>query len=125
MKNSAYAISIICSQTTVSGGGGIRKDRADAAKGKQTTVRDYVEAGRLKNQLPSINAICVYTAQVDKARVKEQPGNARHDTDSKVIGINNCASCSISFDKNDFITPLRPVRQKVKGLGGVLDGLQT
>jgi hypothetical protein len=68
--NSVYARSIICSQTRVSDGGGIRKDRAHTAKGKQTTVRDYVEAGRLKNQLPSINAICVYTAQVDKARVK-------------------------------------------------------
>jgi hypothetical protein len=53
-----------------------------------------------------------------------KPGNARHDADYKVIGINNCASCSISFDKNDFITPLKPVRQQVKGLGGVLDGLQ-
>jgi hypothetical protein len=74
---------------------------------------------------PSINAICVYTAQVYKARVKQQPGKARYDTDSKIIRIDNCASYSISFDKNDFITPLKPVRQKVKGLGGVFEGLQT
>jgi hypothetical protein len=66
-----------------------------------------------------------FTMQVYKARVNQQPGNARYDTDSKVIQINNCASYSISFNKNDFITPLKPVRQKVKGHGGVLDGLQT
>ena len=122
---SVNAMSVICSQTTVSGEGGIREDRAHTAKGKRTMVRDYVEAGRLENQPPSINAICVYTAQVYKARVKQQPGKARYDTDSKLIRIDNCASYSISFDKNDFITPLKPVRQKVKGLGGVLDGLQT
>jgi hypothetical protein len=56
--------------------------------------------------------------------VKQQPGKARYNMDSKPIQINNCASYSISFDRNDFITPLKPVRQKVKGLGGVLEGLQ-
>ncbi len=60
--NSVNAMSVICSQTTVSGEGGIREDRAHTANGKRTTVRDYVEAGRLENQPPSINAICVYTA---------------------------------------------------------------
>ena len=102
-------MSFICNQTKVSGEGGIRKDRAHTAKGKQTSVRDYVEAGRLENQPPSINAICVYTAQVYKVRVKHQPEKARFNTNSKIIRINNCASCSISFDKNDFITPLKPV----------------
>jgi hypothetical protein len=38
----------------------------------------------------------------------------RYNTDSKLIQINNCASYSISFDKNDFINPLKPVKQKVK-----------
>jgi hypothetical protein len=104
---------------------GSAKTGNHTAKGKQTTVREYVEAGRLENQPPSINAICVYTAQVYEARVKQQPGKARYDTDSKLIRIDNRASYSISFDKNDFFTPLKPVRQKVKGLGGVLDGLQT
>ncbi len=66
-----------------------------------------------------------YTAQVYEARVKQQPGRARYDTDSKLIRIDNCSSYSTSFDKNDFITPLKPVRQKVKGLEGVLNGLQT
>jgi hypothetical protein len=120
------AMSVICSQTRVSGEEGIREDQANQAKAKRTTVRDYVEAGRLENQIPSINAICVYTAQVYKARVKQQPGKARYDMDSKLIRIDNCASYSISFDKNDFITPLKPVRQRVKGLGEVLEGgLQT
>ena len=103
---SVNAMSVICSQTTVSGEGGIREDRAHTAKGKRTMVRDYVEAGRLENQPPSINAICVYTAQVYKARVKQQPGKARYDTDSNLIRIDNCASYSISFDKNNFITLL-------------------
>ncbi len=108
--NSVNAMSIICSQTTVSGEGGIREDRARKVKGKQTTVRDYFKVGRLENQLPSINAICVFTAQVYKARVKQQPGNAGYNNDSKIIRIDNCASYSISFDKNDFITPLKSVR---------------
>jgi hypothetical protein len=71
--NSVNAMSVICSQTTVSGEGGIREDWAHTAKGKQTTVREYVEAGRLENQPPSINAICVYTAQVYKARINTDP----------------------------------------------------
>ena len=58
------AMSVTCSQKMVSGEGGIREDRVHTVKGKQTTVRDYVEAGRLENQPPSIHAICVYTAQV-------------------------------------------------------------
>jgi hypothetical protein len=74
--NSVNAMSDICSQSTVSGEGGIREDRAHKAKGKQTTVSDDVEAGRLENQLPLINAICVFTLQIYKARVKQQPGNA-------------------------------------------------
>jgi hypothetical protein len=94
-------------------------------KGKQSSVSEYDKPRFRENLLTSSNAICVYTTQVYKARVKQQPGNARYDTDSKTIRIDNCASYSISFDKNDFITPLKPVRQKVKGLGGVLDGLQT
>jgi hypothetical protein len=94
-------------------------------EGKQMTVSEYVKSWIREHQLPSNNAMCVYTAQVYKARVKQQPGRARYDTDSKRIRIDNCASYSISFNKNDFITPLKQVRQKVKGLGGVLDGLQT
>jgi hypothetical protein len=89
------------------------------------TVSEFVKSWIRENQPLSNDAICVYTAQVYKARVKQQPGKARYDTDSKLIRIDNCASYSISFDKNDFITPLKPVKQKVKGLGGVLEGLQT
>jgi hypothetical protein len=80
------------------------------------TVSEYVKSWIRENQPPSNDAICVYTAQVYKARVKHQPGKARYNTDSKLIRINNCASYSISLDKNDFITPLKPVKQKVKGL---------
>ena len=89
------------------------------------TVSKYVKSWIRKKQPPFNNAICVYTAQVYKARVKQQPGKARYNTDSKLIRIDNCALYSISFDKNDFITPLKPVKQKVKGLGGVLEGFQT
>ena len=86
---SVNAMSVICSPGTVSGEGRIREDQAHPAKGKQTTVRDYVETGRLENQPPSINAIHVYTAQVYKARIKQQPGKARYDT--KLIRIDKCA----------------------------------
>jgi hypothetical protein len=101
--NSGNAMSNICSQTTVSGEGGIREDRAHAAKGKRTTVREYVEAGRLENQPPSINAICVYTAQVYKARVKQQPGKARYDTDSKLIRIDEEDSPKLESVAAEFL----------------------
>ncbi len=89
------------------------------------TVSEYVKSWIREHRPPSNHATCVYTAQVYKARVKHQPGRAHYDTDSKLIRINNCASYSISFNKNDFITPLKPGSLKVKGLGGVLDGFQT
>jgi hypothetical protein len=48
-------MSVICSQATVSGEKGIRKDQDHPAKGKQTTVREHVKAGLLEYQTPSIN----------------------------------------------------------------------
>jgi hypothetical protein len=114
-----------------------QRTRTGAASRKPATFEQEILEGKAskcqrirramfpRNLLPSTDAICVYTAQVYKARVKQQPGNARYDTDSKVIRIDNCASYSISFDKDDFVTPLKSVKQKVKGLGGVLDGATT
>jgi hypothetical protein len=40
------------------------------------------------------------------------------DTDVKAIRIENCASYCISNDTRDFITPLKNVNKKLKGLGG-------
>ncbi|KAI2498012.1 hypothetical protein MHU86_16510 [Fragilaria crotonensis] len=55
-----------------------------------------------------------------KARQAHQDEAASFDTDSKAIRIDNCASYCISNDKKDFITPLKRVNKKLKGLGGTL-----
>ena len=64
------------------------------------------------------------TAQFYKAKVNPRSRRARYDTDSKVIRIDNCASYSISFDKSDFVSPLVPVKHRIKGLGGTLNQVQ-
>ena len=90
------------------------------------TISDYVKSWiHLIDQQPQHQVIVACTAQVFKTKLKQQRGSARYDTDSKLIRIDNCASYSISFDKSDFVTPLNPVRQQIKGLGGVLQNLQT
>jgi len=45
---------------------------------------------------------------------------ARFDTDARAIRVDNCASYCISNDKKDFITPLKKINKKLKGLGGTL-----
>ena len=47
------------------------------------------------------------------------------DTDAKLIRVDNCASYSISNDPADFTTKLRPVKRKLKGLGGTINEIQT
>ena len=47
------------------------------------------------------------------------------DTDAKLIRIDNCASYSISNDPADFATKLKPVKRRLKGLGGMISEIQT
>jgi hypothetical protein len=55
-----------------------------------------------------------------KAKQTHQDEVAMFDTDAKAIRIDNCESYCISNDKRDFITPLKKVNKKLKGLGGTL-----
>ncbi len=55
-----------------------------------------------------------------KAKQTHHDEVARFDTDARGIRIDNCASYCISNDKKDFITPLKKVNKKLKGLGGTL-----
>jgi hypothetical protein len=55
-----------------------------------------------------------------KAKQTHQDEVVMFDTDAKAIRIDNCASFCISNDKRDFITPLKKVNKKLKGLGGTL-----
>jgi hypothetical protein len=55
-----------------------------------------------------------------KAKQTHQDEVVMFDTDAKAIRIDNCASYCISNDKRDFITPLKKVNKKLKGLGGTL-----
>jgi hypothetical protein len=42
------------------------------------------------------------------------------DTDSVLIRIDNCASCSMSMDRNDFVGPLIKSNLGVKGISGTM-----
>ena len=42
------------------------------------------------------------------------------DTDSVLLRVDNCASACMSPHKSDFITPLIPIRKRVKGIGGTV-----
>jgi hypothetical protein len=50
------------------------------------------------------------------------PSHLRFDTDSFVIGIDNCASKCLSDDKRDFVGPLKKQTTQVKGIGGNQQG---
>ena len=45
------------------------------------------------------------------------------DTDSVLLRVDNCASACMSPHKSDFITPLVPIRKRVKGIGGTVKGI--
>ncbi len=63
---------------------------------------------------------CLSAIIAMKANHSHQDEVARFDTDAKAIRIDNCASYCISNDKKDFITPLKKINKKLKGLGGTL-----
>ncbi|KAI2502150.1 hypothetical protein MHU86_12286 [Fragilaria crotonensis] len=63
---------------------------------------------------------CLTAIIAMKAKQTHQDEVARFDTDARAIRIDNCASYCISNDKKDFITPLKKVNKKLKGLGGTL-----
>ncbi|KAI2505304.1 hypothetical protein MHU86_9104 [Fragilaria crotonensis] len=73
---------------------------------------------RYKRNSTQLNCLTAVIAM--KARQAHQDEAASFDTDSKAIRIDNCASYCISNDKKDFITPLKRVNKKLKGLGGTL-----
>ncbi len=60
-----------------------------------------------------------------KAKLNHMSKDARYDMDSKVIRIDNCASYSVSFDRSDFVSELKPIKHRVKGLGGTLADVKT
>jgi hypothetical protein len=49
---------------------------------------------------------------------------SRFDSDSVPLKVDNCSSRTMSFDKNDFIGPLTPIKNAyVRGIGGKLQGV--
>jgi hypothetical protein len=51
--------------------------------------------------------------------------NTPFDTDSALLRIDYCATACMSPIKSDFITPLIPIKKKVRGIGGTLKGIMT
>ena len=60
-----------------------------------------------------------------KASNRRQAKVSLFDSDAKMIRVDNCASYCISNDVGDFITDLRPIKRKLKGLGGMITDIQT
>jgi hypothetical protein len=55
---------------------------------------------------------------------KNISNKVQFDSDSKRILIDNCASYSISHDKEDFVGELKPVKRQIKGINGTLGDVQ-
>jgi hypothetical protein len=78
------------------------------------------EARWSKQKRRSTRFECMTAIIAMKAKQTHQDEVVLFDTDAKAIRIDNCASSCISNDKRDFITPLKKVNKKFKGLGGTL-----
>jgi Reverse transcriptase (RNA-dependent DNA polymerase)/GAG-pre-integrase domain len=104
--------------------------KSRAWKAHPVTVSEYVKSWmhnktwitgkRSRNNGNSTQLKCLTAVIAMKARQAHQDEAARFDTDAKAIRIDNCASYCISNDKRDFITPLKRINKKLKGLGGTL-----
>lgn len=86
----------------------------------QPRPRPWIKDKRSRHKRNSTQLNCLTAVIAMKARQAHQDEAARFDTDSKAIRIDNCASYCISNDKRDFITPLKRINKKLKGLGGTL-----
>jgi hypothetical protein len=49
--------------------------------------------------------------------------NTPFDTDSVLLHIDNCTTACMSPYKSDFITRLVPIRKRIKGVGGTVNGI--
>jgi hypothetical protein len=83
-------------------------------KGKSPKAQQY------SHRIAAMSAIMAMSA----ARIKPRM-IARFDSDSRPIRIDNCASFCISNEKKDFVSPLRPLNRKLKGIGGTLNNIQS
>ena len=105
--------------------------KAKSRMAHSVTVSEYVKSWmhtstwinkdkRSRNKVNSTQLKCLTAVIAMKARQAHLDEAARFDTDAKAIRIDNCASYCISNDKRDFITPLKKINKKLKGLGGTL-----
>ena len=96
---------------------------------KMSKLRDLWQATQhiVENQQKKAHGYLAMPAIVAKKankRDKNTCNKMRFDSDSKRILIDNCASYSISHDREDFVAELQPVRRQIKGIGGTLGDVQ-
>ena len=110
-----------------------RRHRVKATGSKVPTKRWrqllIINPRKSRQRRTKSNDQCNFTAMsaimaMSAARLKPRR-IVRFDSDSKRIRIDNCASFCISNDPTDFITTLKPVKKKLKGLGGTLTKVQS
>jgi hypothetical protein len=92
------------------------------------TARVYIRATRQqrnqtrlleKGQRPPISIILCCAASLQQVTHKE---DLRFDTDSYKIGIDNCASCCVTDNKQDFVGLVTRSNTIVKGIRGNQNG---
>ena len=78
----------------------------------------YIVVNQQKNSYGYLACPAIVAMKANKGD-KNISHKARFDSDSKRILIDNCASYSISHDKEDFVGELQPVKRKLKELVGL------
>ena len=104
-----------------------RRRKGSSRKGQRPVRYRQIQGARIRKVKKGHNLprfLCL-AAVAMVAKDKGRAQITRFDSDSKMIRVDNCASYCISNDKADFITELKPIRRKLKGLGGTLAGIQT
>jgi hypothetical protein len=96
---------------------------------KMSKLRDMWQATQyivVNQQKKSYGYLACPAIVAMKARKgnKNISNKVQFDSDSKRILTDNCASYSISRDKEDFVGDLQPVRRQIRGIGGTLGDVQ-
>ena len=105
-----------------------KRKRFKRPKGRSISYRHrrIISWTRRAGNSHNIIRLCAFTAVLAMASADSVGPSIsiRLDTDSRPLRVDNCASKSISNCTDDFVGPLVDVNRKIKGIGGLADGLK-
>jgi hypothetical protein len=113
--------------------------RQQAARRRYRSPRVYVRSNRrsknattarlwYRARRPAQVCLAICAASICATSLQQQyqgQDRMRFDTDSFMIGIDNCASRCLTDNKRDFVGPLQRHTTKIKGIGGNQDSQWT